>query len=74
MALACIVPVINPVPMTRETLSVSASSMDRYRDDVEILIVREIEERLDITQDVRAQVKAGFDPDQVADIILSEIQ
>ena len=60
--------------MTRETLSVSASSMDRYRDDVEILIVREIEERLDITQDVRAQVKAGFDPDQVADIILSEIQ
>ena len=74
LALACIVPVINPVPLTRETLSVSASSVGRYRDDVENLIVREIVERLDITQDVEAQVKAEFDPDQVADIILSEIQ
>ena len=74
LALACIVPVINPVPLTRETLSVSASSVGRYRDDVENLIVREIVERLDITRDVEAQVKAEFDPDQVADIILSEIQ
>ena len=74
LALACIVPVINPLPLTRETLNVSASSIGRYREDVEILIVREIEERLDITQDVETQIKAEFDPDQVADIIMSEIE
>ena len=72
LALACIVPVTNPVPLTRETLSVSASTMGRYRDDVEHLIVREIVERVDITQDVEAQEKAEFDPDAIGDFIICQ--